>query len=494
MNRAAAAIVSKASTSRAMDESAPTNRLARLAKITTHSEQPFRLKRIGGRVSEVTLSHVKVSGLAPMVALGAFVEIETELNSCLGEVIAIHPSSATIKLFSTAPRLRLGSRVWVGEELTIKPDKSWIGRVVNALGHPIDGKPSLVQGATGYPIDRDPIQPLTLDRVQRPCRTGVRAIDLFTPLCAGQRIGIFAGSGVGKSTLVSMLARSAEFKTLVVALVAERAREVREFIEDVIDASGAQAVTIVATSAESAMMRKLAAKTAMTIAEYFRDQGDDVLLVIDSVTRFAHAVREVALAAGELPVARGYTPSLFAELPRLLERAGPGAHRSGSITGVFSVLVDGDDHNDPVADATRGVLDGHIVLDRSIADQGRYPAINPLSSISRLASMAWSKEEATLVRRLRTLIARYEETQELRALGAYKAGSDPELDQAIAVTPILYRLLVQLPSDPPSTKVFDELATALATLKPQPTPVESQRNSSRAAEGRSVDNRSTHSS
>lgn len=474
-------------------EPAPANRLIHLSNVTTNGEQPFRLKRIGGRVSDVTLSHVKVTGLAPMVALGAFVEVETELSTCLGEVIAIHPSSTTIKLFTTTPRLKLGSRVWVGEELMVKPDNTWIGRVVNALGQPIDGKSSLVQGATGYPIDRDPIQPLALDRVQRPCKTGVRAIDLLTPLCAGQRIGIFAGSGVGKSTLVSMLARSTEFKMLVVALVAERAREVREFIEDVINASGARAVTVVATSSESAMMRKLAPKTAMTIAEYFRDQGNDVLLVIDSVTRFAHAMREVALAAGELPVARGYTPSLFAELPRLLERAGPGTARTGSITGIFSVLVDGDDHNDPVADAARGVLDGHIVLDRSIADQGRYPAINPLTSISRLASMAWSKEEATLVRRLRALIARYEETQELRALGAYKSGSDPELDQAIAITPIVYRLLTQVPDDPPSTGAFDELAAALATLKPHSTPADSQRIASRSAEERGADNRSTHS-
>lgn len=482
------AIFDNASATRVEKVPAPTNRLFQLVRLTTQVEQPFRLKRMGGRVAEVTLSHVKVSGLAPIVALGALVEIETELSNCLGEVIAIHPGSTTVKLFSTAPRLKLGARVWVGEDLTIKPDVSWIGRVINALGHPIDNKPLLVQGGTSYPVDRDPSQPLALDRVQRPCRTGVRAIDLFTPICAGQRIGIFAGSGVGKSTLVSMLARSTEFNTLVVALVAERAREVREFIEDVIEASGARAVTVVATSSESAMMRKLAAKTAMTVAEYFRDQGDDVLLVVDSVTRYAHAMREVALAAGELPVARGYTPSVFAELPRLLERAGPGTRGTGSITGIFSILVDGDDHNDPVADAARGVLDGHIVLDRNIAEQGRYPAVNPLSSISRLASLAWSKEEATLVRRLRTLIARYEETQELRVLGAYKIGSDPELDQAIAVTPIVYRLLTQVSGDLTSNRVFDELATALSALKSQPTPAESHSSPARGAEKRGLDN------
>lgn len=441
--------------------------LARLGDLFSSSEHPLTLTRIGGCVNEVTSSHIRVAGLSSNVTLGTLVEIENGDHHGLGEVIAIQPHGATIKLFSAAPRIGLGSRVWVRDDLVIKPSSSWIGRVVNALGEPIDGDLRLPQGSRAYRIDNEPLEPMSLDRVHRPVMTGVRTVDLFTPICAGQRIGIFAGSGVGKSTLVSMLARSNGFKTLVVALVAERAREVREFLEDVIQATGARAVTVVATSSESAMMRKMAAKTAMTIAEYFRDAGDDVLLIVDSVTRYAHALREVALAAGELPVARGYTPSVFAELPRLLERAGPGTPTTGSITGIFSVLVDGDDHNDPVADAVRGVLDGHIVLDRSIAEQGRYPAMNPLTSISRLASIVWSKEEATLVRRLRALISRFEDTRELRTLGGYKPGTDPELDQAIAVTPIIYRLLTQLPGDPPSRRVFDELAAALSELKAQ---------------------------
>jgi flagellum-specific ATP synthase len=213
------------------------------------------------------------------------------------------------------------------------------------------------------------------------------------------------------------------------------------------------------------MMRKNAAKTAMAVAEYFRDRGDNVLLVIDSITRFAHALREVALAAGEPPVARGYAPSVFAELPRLLERAGPGRPGSGSITGVFSVLLDGEDVNEPVADTVRGILDGHIVLDRAIADQGRYPAINPLTSISRLAPIAWSKEEAELVRRLRTIIARYEETRDLRAVGAYKPEADFDLDQAVLLTPVLYRFMTQLPDDPSCPGVFSELASVLAELR-----------------------------
>ena len=446
--------------------------LERLARTLSTDGERIALSRIGGHVSEVTASYVKAAGLARHVQLGSCVEVECDAQGAgrtasrsLGEVIGIQQASVTIKLYSAALRVGLGSRVWVRDELAIRPDVSWLGRVVDALGQPIDGAGPLIAGDTLYPIDREPLGPLSLDRVRQPCPTGVRAVDLFTPLCTGQRIGVFAGSGVGKSTLISMLARSAGFKTIVVALVAERAREVREFIEDVIRPSAGRAVTVVTTSSESAMMRKLSARTAMTIAEYFRDRGDDVLLVVDSITRYAHAMREVALAAGEAPVARGYTPSVFAELPRLLERAGPGTPQSGSITGVFSVLVDGDDHNEPVADAVRGILDGHIVLERSIAEQGRYPAINPLTSISRLAAHSWTKEQALAVRHLRALIARYEDTRELRALGAYKPGGDAELDQAVTLVPLLYRLTSQSPDEPPSTKVFEELAGALAELR-----------------------------
>jgi flagellum-specific ATP synthase len=455
-------------------------RLERLARLLGSSGR-LPLTRIGGRISEVSASHVAARGLANSVRLGSIVEIESEAAASRGEVIAVRQDVTTLKLLCGPNRLNLGARVWLADDLAIRPDRSWLGRVVNALGQPIDGKADLLEGAVPYQLDREPLAAMSLDRVRRPCLTGIKAIDLFTPLCAGQRIGIFAGSGVGKSTLVSMLARSTSFKTLVLALVAERAREVRELVEDVIGASGARAVTVVAASSESAMMRKLAARTAMTIAEYFRDCGDEVLLIVDSITRHAHAVREAALAAGEPPVARGYPPSVFSELPRLIERAGPGAASSGSITAVLSVLVDGDDHNDPVADAVRGILDGHIVLDRAIAEQGRYPAINPLASVSRLAHVAWSKDEAALVRRLRALISRYEETQELRSLGAYRPGSDAELDQAVALAPVVYKLMLQLPDDPPCAQVFDELARHLSEIKPRATPEDGQHAAARKA-------------
>jgi flagellum-specific ATP synthase len=302
--------------------------------------------------------------------------------------------------------------------------------------------------------------------VQKSIRSGVRVIDFFTPLCAGQRIGIFAGSGVGKSTLLAMLAGSPGFDSVVIALVGERGREVREFLDEALGDNRKLAITVVSTADESAMMRRLAPKTAMTIAEFLRDRGESVLLIVDSITRFAHAARDVALAAGEPPVARGYAPSVFSELPKLLERAGPGEIGGGAITGVFSVLVDGDDHNDPVADNIRGTLDGHIVLDRAIADQGRYPAVNVLTSVSRLAHHVWSKDQRALVMRLRAMISRFESSRDLRLMGGYQAGSDPLMDQAVGFTPKIYEAMNQSRDDPPCADAFRELANALQSDKP----------------------------
>jgi flagellum-specific ATP synthase len=332
--------------------------------------------------------------------------------------------------------------------------------VLNALGHPLDEAGPLDHGETGVPVDGQALTPMRRARVTKAVRTGVRVVDTFTPLCAGQRIGVFAGSGVGKSTLLAMLARARGFDTVVLALVGERGREVREFLEDTLGESRENAIAIVSTGDESAAMRRMAPKTAMTVAEHFRDRGESVLLIMDSVTRFAHAAREVALAAGEPAVARGYAPSVFTDLPKLLERAGPGPIGGGSITGIFAVLVDGDDHNDPVADAIRGTLDGHIVLDRAIADQGRYPAVNVLSSVSRLADHAWSADERGLVLKLRAMIARFEDTRDLRLMGGYQAGQDPELDKAITFVPRIYQGMTQSPGTV-SIDAFKELAAAM---------------------------------
>jgi flagellum-specific ATP synthase len=295
----------------------------------------------------------------------------------------------------------------------------------------------------------------------------VKAIDIFTPLCFGQRLGIFAGSGVGKSTLLSMMAGADAFDRVVIALVGERGREVREFIEDTMGENMKKSIAVVATSDESPMLRKMAPLIAMTIAEHFRDKGENVLFIADSVTRFAHAVREVAIAGGELPISRGYPASVFTELPKLLERAGPGLEDSGTITAIISVLVDGDNHNDPVSDSARGILDGHIVLERGLADEGRYPPINPLSSISRLARKAWTPDQEKLVMRLKTLMHRFEETRDLRLIGGYRQGTDADLDMAVRQVPAIYEVLKQTPGDKRVADAYAELAIALRNIAGQ---------------------------
>ncbi|MCG7392031.1 flagellar protein export ATPase FliI [Microvirga sp. ACRRW] len=419
------------------------------------------LVRINGTIREVTPSYYRVTGLSQFVKLGDQVGFDAGGKVQVGEVVRIDADGLTIKPFNGRIDARIGTPAFIVANNGLSPEQSWKGRVINALGEPLDGLGPVVAGSNPMHHDAEPPSAMTRARVQKPLQTGVKAIDLFTPICQGQRIGIFAGSGVGKSTLLTMLAKCEGFDTIVVALVGERGREVREFLEGPIEASLHKAVMVVSTGDESPMMRRQAPRTAVSIAEYFRDCGESVLLIIDSVTRYAHAARDVALAAGEPAVARGYTPSVFSDLPRLLERAGPGEEGKGSITGIFSVLIDGDDHNDPVADNIRGTLDGHIVLDRSIADQGRYPAINVLGSISRLADHVWSREQKELVRRLRGMIARYEDTRDLRMMGGYQPGTDQDLDQAVVLVPKIYDALRQDPSSPASRDAFMDLAQAL---------------------------------
>lgn len=438
------------------------NPLDTLERAISSAAQTLPKVRAGGIVTEVTQSYCRVSGLSQLVSLGECVMLAGEGSSQLGEVIRIDANGATVKPFDGINRVGLGATAWRHGFVSISPHASWKGRILNALAMPIDGRGSLPQGAAAVATDRPPPPPMRRGRVKIPVSTGVRIVDIFTPLCAGQRIGIFAGSGIGKSTLLAMLTRAQGFDTVVIALVGERGREVREFVEDVLGAERARVVAVVATGDESAMMRRLAPKTALTIAEHFRDGGENVLLILDSVTRFAHAAREVALAAGEPPVARGYPPSVFNDLPKLLERAGPGEEGSGSITGVFSVLVDGDDPNDPVADSIRGTLDGHIILDRAIADLGRFPAVNVLGSVSRLAQNVWSADQARLVAKFRAMIARYEDTRDLRLMGGYQRGTDAELDKAVDFVPKLYEALRQTPQEAPSADVFQDIARILS--------------------------------
>jgi flagellum-specific ATP synthase len=437
------------------------NAIERLERAMEAGRRDLPLVRIGGPVREVTASAARVAGVSAFVRLGDRMGFSADGRMQIGEVVRVDATGATVKPFESRIEAGIGSLAHCIGPAQLRPDPRWKGRVIDALGRPVDGLGPLAEGSDSVPLDADPPAAMTRARVKTPLPTGVRAVDLFTPLCAGQRIGIFAGSGVGKSTLLAMLAGAQGFDSVVVALVGERGREVREFLEGPIAAARERAVIVVSTGDESPMMRRQAPKVALAVAESFRDRGESVLLIVDSVTRYAHAARDVALAAGEPAVARGYPPSVFSDLPRLLERAGPGAEGTGTITSIFSVLVDGDDHNDPVADSIRGTLDGHVVLDRAIADQGRYPAIDLLGSISRLSGEVWTGDQRELVRKLRSMMARFEETRDLRLMGGYRAGSDPDLDQAVTLVPRIYVALRQEPDQPPSRDAFLELAQSL---------------------------------
>ncbi len=407
-------------------------------------------------------THYRVRGISGVARLGDMVEHRSRAGIRHGEIVQISPDEVLVAPFERAGDAGVDDGVFNLGPFAVTPHPAWRGRAIDALARPIDGGPALPQGD---PLDAALVaQPSALarQRVGSAFSTGVKVIDIFTPICFGQRLGIFAGSGVGKSTLLAMLAGAEAFDTVVVVLVGERGREVREFLEDTIGpACMAKTVAVVSTSDESAMMRRRAPDTAMRVAEHFRLKGDRVLLVLDSITRFAHALREVATGTGEPPIARGYPASVFTEMPKLLERAGPGIEGAGSITAIISVLVDGDDHNDPVANSVRGILDGHVVLDRTIAEQGRYPPVNPLSSISRLASKAWSDDQRALVTRLKSMISRYEDTRDIRLLGAYQAGADAELDAAVRQVPLIYEAMTQTPRDRPSADAFADLARHL---------------------------------
>lgn len=437
------------------------NRLARLASAVGMTQTIVPLTRTGGAVTEVAATHGKAQGLSLVAKLGDSISVTSGGATYLAEAIRIDQDVAIFKSYEAMESVGLDACAWRQGPLVLHPDPSWKGRLIGALGQPLDGGPPLTQGGIALPVDRAPPAALSRQRLKKPVPTGVMAVDVFTPLCLGQRIGIFAGSGVGKSTLLAMLAGAAGFDTVVLALVGERGREVREFLEDALARDRPRTVSVVSTGDETPMMRRLAPRTAMCIAEYFRDRGDNVLLIVDSITRYAHASRDVALAAGEPPVARGFPPSVFSDLPKLLERAGPGADGSGTITALFAVLVDGDNHNEPISDVVRGIVDGHIVLDRAIADQGRFPAIDILASISRLARQVWSPDEQKLVTALKALVARFEETRDMRAMGGYQPGSDVELDKAVGLVPRIYEALRQSPGSPKITNAFQELSKSL---------------------------------
>jgi flagellum-specific ATP synthase len=404
---------------------------------------------IYGRVVGVRGLMVEVAGPIHAMPVAARVVIETGSGRPIPcEVVGFAGPNALLMPFAGVEGVRRGCRAIVTSAAgAVRPSQDWLGRVINAMGEPIDGKGPLPAGPSPYPFRNSPPPAHARQRVGAPLDLGVRALNTFVTCCRGQRMGIFSGSGVGKSTLLSMLARNVVADVSVIGLVGERGREVQEFLQDDLGEEGlARSVVVVSTSDEPALRRRQAAYLTMAIAEYFRDEGEDVLVLMDSVTRFAMAQREIGLSAGEPPTAKGYTPTVFTELPRLLERAGPGTER-GTITGIFSVLVDGDDHNEPVADAVRGILDGHIVMERGIAERGRYPAINVLKSVSRTMPRAADPKYLPAVNRARQVMATYADMEELIRLGAYRAGSNPEVDEAIQLHGPLEAFLSQTKED-----------------------------------------------
>ena len=422
---------------------------------------------VTGKVAGVSGLLIESRGGLTRLAVGARAEIERHgLPPLPAEVVGFREAKALLMPFGPVEGVAPGADIRIVETAgVVRPTAAWLGRIVNAFGQPIDGKGPLEHGPRPYALRAGPPPAHTRGRVGHRLDTGVRALDVFATTCSGQRMGIFAGSGVGKSVLLSMLARRAECDAVVVGLIGERGREVREFIEETLGPEGlARAIVVVATSDEPALTRRQAAYMTLACAEYLRDQGKQVLCLMDSVTRFAMAQREIGLAAGEPPTTKGYTPTVFSELPKLLERAGPGpvhadGRPTGAITALFTVLVDGGDHDEPIADAVRGILDGHIVMDRKIAERGRFPAIDVLKSVSRTLPGCQTPPEQELNRRARQCLSAYANMEELIKIGAYRAGADPITDRAIALNPALEAFLSQKPEE------VCDLATAFSHLE-----------------------------
>lgn len=392
-----------------------------------------------GKVARVTGHEFEIRGLR--LRVGDALTIHGERGATPGRVISLGPNGANALLFGEPAGIGMGdqvSRIPGGLHASISEEL--IGRVVDGLGRPLDGGPP-IEGPV-VPIDSPALGALDRMRIDEPLPVGVTVLDTFVTTGKGQRLGIFGGSGVGKSTLLGMMARGTAADVTVLALVGERGREVREFIEDELGEEGMRrAVVVVATSDQPALLRIRAAQLATRIAEWFADQGSDVLLMMDSLTRLAMAQREVGLAAGEPPTARGYTPSVFGEMARLLERAGP--RRIGTITGYYTVLVEGDDMNDPIADAARSILDGHVIIERRLATAGRYPAVDPLTSLSRLQPKLVSADRLGMVHAARDLIAAADEVRDLVEVGAYVPGTNPVADRGLAAAPVIAEFLKQ---------------------------------------------------
>lgn len=411
-----------------------------------------------GRVAEVARGTVRVAGLEQTARLGDRVLIGGVLG---GEVLNLSSDGVTVLTEGPPEGLRIGTEVVLSGASDIAPDDSWIGRIVDPYGRPMDGRP-LFRGPISRPIRAEAPPAAKRRRLGDRVSTGVAIFDTMLPLVRGQRIGLFAGSGVGKSSLLAKFARGVEADVVVIALVGERGRELREFVERVLGPEGMKrSVLVTATSDQSALARRRCAMAAMTVAEHFRAQGLHVLFLADSITRFAEAHREVALASGETAALKGYPPSVAQAIMSLAERAGPGPEGEGDITAVFSVLVAGSDMEETIADILRGVLDGHVVMDRKIAERGRYPAIDLLRSVSRSLPEAASEAENALIAKARQLLGAWDRAEMMIQAGLYAKGSDPLVDAAIRIWPMLDAFLAE---DAPADGVTGSFARLAAVL------------------------------
>ncbi|AZL14957.1 flagellar protein export ATPase FliI [Rickettsiales endosymbiont of Stachyamoeba lipophora] len=420
---------------------------------------------IFGKVSQIKGLVIEAKGLSNLAVIGSRCIIHNKFGEeVLAETIGI--DSKTIKLipFAEVDGIGVGCLVeLVSMQSAVFPHPSWRGRILNYNGEPIDDKGPIFNGTLPYPLKSQPPSAGKRRKVAGKLDLGIRSLNTFTTCCYGQRMGIFAGSGVGKSVMMSMITKYAHTDIKVIGLIGERGREVKEFIDEYIGEEGLKnAVIIVATSDETSVARRQAAYLTLAVAEYFRDQNKEVLCMIDSITRFAMAQREIGLSNGEPPTTKGYPPTVFAELPKLLERAGPGTETQGNITGLFTVLVEGDDTNEPIADTVRGILDGHIVLERAIAERGRFPAMNILKSISRTMPGCNNALENKIVTIAKRHMSEYENMADLIKLGAYRKGSNPNVDQAIEYYEPIENFLLQAPHEATSlSECYQKLAKIL---------------------------------
>ncbi len=394
----------------------------------------LRAERVIGRVRAVHGNTLHISGLGSEARVGDRLKIMRRDGGWLsGEALQLDADSVVMLPDEPPAGVSLGDRATLLDASDIAVSDSWVGRIIDPFGEPLDGRP-LLRGPKARPLQVDPPAAAGRKRLGERLQTGMTAFNTLLPIVRGQRIGLFAGSGVGKSSLLAHLGRNMEADIVVFALIGERGRELREFVENVLGPEGMKrSIVVAATSDRSPLIRRRCAWTAMSIAEHFRDQGNHVLFLADSVTRFAEAHREIATAAGEVPALRGFPASTAHMIMSLCERAGPGLDATGDITALFSVLVAGSDMEEPVADILRGVLDGHVVLDRQIAERGRYPAIDLLRSVSRSLPAAASPEENEMIARTRRLLGAYDRSETMIKAGLYAAGADPELDQAVAI-------------------------------------------------------------